>query len=323
MQKDYFRPLGTFTEIGTLPWQSNGTKTLMLNKESEVQLYKLRFEITHDNGAGAVLSVTDMFRMLKEVRITAGGRNNIKMISGIKLYLNYLKNYGITPRFNIDSTASKADAKSWVIVEIPMNMYDMKRPWDSIFPSYRFNNLDLKVTFDDKVALGSNITVKEGSITVFEDAIENFNRDDDYGFFKEIYQSLKIDSNNPKHPLTMPTGLLYKQFSFISYKDGVLSDEIIQGITVRAGSKVIKSYSVLEIKEQMRRRFGQTSEALMTGMLIVDFAERGHGTEFLDTRPEFRGFKQLTVELDVISAGGDNHIDQYSDYFDTIPFKKG
>ena len=317
----YVRPLGVYTEIGRLDWQANTTKTMLLNRENEVQLYKLRLELTHDNGANASLSVTDLFRAVREIRVVAGGRNNIKMVGAIKMYLNYLKNYGIVPRYQIDSTASKTGAKSWVIIEVPFNMFDMMRPIDSILPSYRFQNLDLKVTFDSATAVGTDVTITDGSVTVFEDAIENLNRDFNYGFYKEIFQSKKISASNPKEELRLPTEMLYKQFAFISYVDGALSDDVIKGVTIKSGSKIIKQYSVTEIKEQMRRRSHNTDEALLKGMLIVDFAERGHGTEFIDTRASAGGFKQLSIELDVVAVGTDNQIDAFSDYYEEIPLK--
>jgi hypothetical protein len=112
--------------------------------------------------------------------------------------------------------------------------------------------------------------------------------------------------------------MLYKQFSFISYKDGVLSDEIVLGVTVRSGSKIIKQLTLKEIKEQMSRRWKLQDQSVFDGMLIVDFAERGYGTEFIDTRATAGGFKQLSVELDVVNAGTVNLVEMYSDYYEEI-----
>ena len=266
----YKRPLGVFQEIATIDYQANNTKTVLLNRENEVKLYKLRLEITHTNGATPALTVTDLFRLLTEVRIVAGGRNNLKMVNAIKLYLNYLKNYGVVPAYSVDTTASTAGLKSWVIIEVPMSMFDMVRPIDSILPSYRFQNLDLKVTFGATTSIGTNVTVTDGSVTVMEDGIENLNRDFSYGFYKEIYQSKMISATNPKESILLPTEMLYKQFSFISYKDGVLSDDIVLGVTVRSGSKIIKQLTLKEIKEQMSRRWKLQNQSVFDGMLIVD-----------------------------------------------------
>ena len=316
---NYVRPIGLYHEIGSFDVKFGGTQTLLLNRENEVQLYKLRLEITHTNAATVSLTVTDLHRLITELRITAGGRNNIKMVGALKFYLNYLKNYGITPKYSIDTTVSTAGLKSYVIIEVPMNMFDMKRPYDSIFPTYKFQNLELKVTFGSATSIGTGVTITSGTITVFEDGIENYARQEGYGFFKEIYSSNKISSNNPKYELKLPTELLYKQFTFASIVDDALSDGIINGVTIRSGSKIIKQYSLYEIKEQMRRRFGQASEALMTGFLIIDFGERGHGTEFVDTRQNEGGFLQLSAELDVTAVGTDNQVIMYTDYYEELP----
>lgn len=311
--------MGVYTPIGQIDWTAGTTKTLMMNRENEVKLYKMKFEITHTNGAAPSLTVTDLFRLITEVRIVAGGRNNIKMVNAIKLYLNYLKSYGIVPSYQCTTTANTAGLKSWVIIEIPMNMFDMQRPHDTIFPTYRFNNLDLKVTFGAANSVGTNVTVTAGTITIGEDAIENYNRGTEpYGFYKEIYQSKKIASNNPKESIVMPVDMSYKQFSFVSYVDGALSDAIIQGVTVRAGSKIIRQYTTAEIKENMLRRFGFSDTNLIKGFLVIDFGERGHASEFLNTIQSNEGFKQLTIEMDVIAAGANNLVEQYSDYLEIV-----
>ncbi len=315
----YNRPLCVYNEVAEVAYQPNTTKTMLLNRENEVQLYKLRLEITHDNGTAPKLSVTDMFRLIDEIRVVAGGRNNIKMVNALKMYVNYLKNYGIAPSYSIDTTASKKGAKSWLIIEVPFNMFDMVRPIDTILPSYRFQNLDLKITFSN--GAGTNITIKSGSVKVFEDGIENLNRDYNYGFFKEIYQNKKIASNNPKEEIRLPTEMLYKQFTIIGLVDGALSDGIVQGVTIKSGSKIIKQYSALELKENMARLGKNTDINLYKGVLVVDLAERGHGTEFIDTRALQGGYKQLSVELDVLAVGTDNEIQLYSDYYEEIPLK--
>jgi len=312
-------PLGVFVPIGQLDWQAGTTKTLMLNRENEVKRYTLRFEITHTNGATPALTVTDLFRLITEIRIVAGGRNNIKMVNAIKLYLNYLKNYGIVPSYSCTTTASTAGLKSWVIIDLPMNMFDMQRPHDTIFPTYRFQNLDLKVTFGSATSVGTNVTVTAGTITISEDAIENYNRGlEPYGFYKEIFQSKKISSTNPKESIVLPVDMSYKQLSFVSYVDGVLSDAIIQGITVRAGSKILRQYTSAEIKENMMKRFELSSQSQITGFLVVDFGERGHASEFLNTLTSNDGFKQLTIEMDVVNAGTNNLVEQYSDYLEIV-----
>jgi len=313
-------PLGVFVPIGQLDWQAGTTKTLMMNRENEVKRYVLKFEITHTNGATPALTVTDLFRLITEIRIVAGGRNNIKMVNAVKLYLNYLKNYGILPSYSVNTTASTAGLTSWVILDLPMNMFDMQRPHDTIFPTYRFQNLDLKVTFGSATSVGTNVTVTAGTLTISEDAIENYGRGaEPYGFYKEIFQSKKIDSTNPKESVVLPVDMSYKQFTFASYVDGVLSDATINGITVRAGSKILRQYTSAEIKENMMKRYGLASSASITGFLVVDFGERGHATEFLNTLVSSDGFKQLTVEMDVVKTGTNALIELYSDYLEIVP----
>jgi len=314
----YKRPIGVYNEVAEVEFQKNTTKTVLLNRENEVKLYKLRFEITHDNGALPKLTVTDLFRLISEVRVVAGGRNNLKMVNALKMYINYLRNYGIAPSYSIDLTASKTGAKSWVIIEVPFCMFDMARPIDTILPSYRFQNLDLKITFGDSA--GTDITITDGSVKVFEDSIENLNRDYNYGFFKEIYQNKKIVSNNPKEEIRLPTEMLYKQFTIVGLVNGGLSDKVVNGVTIKSGSKIIRHYSAKELKENMAK-LSRADVSLYKGVLIVDLAERGHGTEFIDTRALQGGYKQLSVELDVTAVGTDNEVQLYSDYYEEIPYK--
>ena len=200
-----------------------------------------------------------------------------------------------------------------------MNMFDMSRPIDSIFPTYRFQNLDLKCTFGSATSVGTNVTITDGTVTVSETAIENLNRDFDYGFFKEIMQSKKISATNAKEEVRLPTEMLYKQITIVGIEDGALSDNIVQGVTIKSGAKIIKQLSATQIKAKMMRKSRSGDEAEITGMLVVDFAERGHGTEFIDTRRNEGGFLQLSVELDVVDSGTDNLVEIYSDYFEAIP----
>jgi len=312
-------PLGVFVPIGQVDWQAGTTKTLMLNRENEVKRYTLRFEITHTNAAVVALTVTDLFRLITEIRIVAGGRNNIKMVNALKLYLNYLKNYGILPSYACTTTASTADLKSWVVIDLPMNMFDMQRPHDTIFPTYRFQNLDMKFTFGSATSVGTGVTVTAGTITISEDAIENYNRGlEPYGFYKEIFQSKKISSTNPKESIVLPIDMSYKQLSFISYVDGALSDAVINGITVRAGSKILRQYTAAEIKENMMKTFELSSSAQIVGFHVISFGERGHASEFLNTLTSNDGFKQLTVEMDVTMSGANCLVEQYSDYLEVV-----
>jgi len=313
-------PLGVYVPIGQIDWQAGVTKNLMLNRENEVKRYVMKFEITHTNGTTPALSITDMFRMITEIRVVAGGRNNIKMVNAIKLYLNYLKNYGVLPTATLTTTASTAGLKSSVVMELPFNMFDMQRPHDTIFPTYRFQNLDLKVTFASATAYGTNVTVTAGTLSISEDAIENYGRGTEpYGFYKEIFQSIKINSTNPKEQVVLPVDMSYKQFSFVTAVDNVLSDATIQGITVRAGSKILRQYTALEIKENMMKRYGLASNASIVGMYVIDFGERGHATEFCNTLVSNDGFKQLTIEMDVIKTGTNALVELYSDYLEIVP----
>lgn len=315
----YSRPLWTDIEIGRMDFQAGTTKTIPLNRENEVALYSLMLEVTHDNGASATLTVTDLIRLITEIRIVAGGRNNIKMVNALKMYLNNLKSHGIIPHNNIVTTSSTTGLKSWVEIIVPMNMFDMRRPVDSVFPSYRFQNLDLKCTFGSTTSVGSNVTITDGSVTVSETSVENLSRDFDYGFFKEIMQSKKISATNPKEEVRLPTEMLYKQITIMGIKDGVLSDDIVQGVTIKSGAKIIKQLSATQIKAKMMRKSKNGLASEIDGMLVVDFAERGHGSEFIDTRRVEGGFLQLSVELDVVDAGTDNLVEIYSDYFEAIP----
>jgi len=315
----YLRPLGTDIEIGLMDYQAGTTKTIQLNRENEVKHYSLMLSVTHNNGVDATFSVTDLIRLITEIRIVAGGRNNIKMVNALKMYLNNLKNDGIVPHNHIDVTSDANGLTSWVEIIVPMNMFDMRRPIDSIFPTYRFQNLDLKCTFGSNTSVGNGVTIVDGTVTVSETAIENLNRDFDYGFFKEIMQSKKISATNPKEEIRLPTEMLYKQITIFGIKDNILSDDIVKGVVIKAGSKIIKQLTAQQIKSKMMRKSRSGNESEINGMLVIDFSERGHGTEFIDTRRAEGGFLQLSVELDVVSAGTDNLVEVYSDYFEAIP----
>lgn len=324
--KRNLQPLGIYSDIGSVTWKSNGTPALPLNREDEVKSYKLRLDITHNNGASPVMSVTDFFEVLSELRIVAGGRNNIKMVDGIKMYINYIKNFGVLPSFSFDTTASAAGLTSWLIVEIPMMMFDMKRPHDTIFPSYGFKNLDMKIQFSEATVAGTDVTITSGSVTIMEDVIEDYNRyisanqKEDFGYFKEIYQTKTITASNPKEPFVLPVDMNYKQLAFVSTIDGELSDAVINGVVIKSGTKVIRSYTADVLKAHMRRQIGgQITDADLKGILIVDFGERGHITEFLNTISAQGGFKQLTIELDVNSSAGVDVVRQYSDHLELIP----
>lgn len=314
----YLFPIETHVQAGTVEWKANANPSLRLNVDVDVKAYRLRMELTHTNGATPALTITDLFRILEKVEIVSGGRNGIKSVDGLKLYVNYMKNHGIVPKYSINTTASTADLTSYVIIEIPMCMFDMARPVDTILPAHQFQKLDLKLSFAGATDVGTDVTITSGLITVFEDGIENYNRKTAIAFNKEIMQTISIDSDNSKLVVQLPLEVLHKQLTLASIVDGVLVDTIIDSITLKGGQKVIKQMSALEIKEAMRKSSNVTDQSLFNGFLILDNAERGKNTSFINTRRSEGGFTNYTLEMSVKKVGTTNLVNLYTDYLEEV-----
>jgi len=298
---------------GRLDYKNSAQQRLELSRNYHVQYYMVKLTINHDNGAAPVVKDDLLFNIIKSFEIVANGDLTVKSVPAAKLYINSLVGTGELGVNSTDLTASKTGAESYAYAVIPMSLFNVIRPHDTIFNTALFKTLDLLVNWGSAKTLGTDITVNSAKLEVFSSALIGYKRNENETIKYYLENNLRdeITATTQTHQIQMPVNKIYRSITIMATNDGVRTDDIVKGVKIKSGDSTVIDLPAEAIRSKNIFELRPGNADNLKGLLVINFAARGRLTDCLNTITDF---KTLEIELDVEKVGSEkNEVNILSD----------
>jgi hypothetical protein len=321
-------------ELGSLAFVSNQTATLKLPQDYSYARLNFRLVMRLYRAAGASAGAPKDLsgaQIIKRIDLRRNGREVLKSIDFETLMrLNHLRN-GVQPAYSRKVYSSQADVTTqWdayaavttganaidfdIQAFLDFAMWKSARPNDTLLDSTSrggVSTLDLVITFGayndvmtaayDPASGGVAADVAPTLYVSSHEYIDVSTADDPYTPYadnREYIIEKTLSANNSREVLAeLGVGNLFRSFVIKTFSDDVLRNDILNGITLRAGTDVIKFRTAKGIRNE-NKSYCQL-ETMPTGYYLLEMCPDGHLAKALNTS----NFSSLTLEGDVTKQG--------------------
>jgi len=302
-------------EIGSLTFAANQTATLQLPRDFSLAKLHFRLIAQMDRTAvgGSVNRDLSGAQLIRRIEIRRNGRDVLKSIDFETLMRLNEKDYSAPAARTVstttwDSAPAGAEANTTFDLGAILDfaMQRSIRPNDTLLDCTargRVSTLDLIITWGTGADCVSTGVITVDSCTLFvatTEYIDIDSKEDPYTPYADnkIYGVRKIiTATNPKELIELGVGNFYRGFLIKTHVDGVQSNAVINTITLRSGTDVIKYRVGAALRNDMKSELALTTVA--TGYYWLELCKDGHLAKMLDTT----NMSSLTLELDVTFSG--------------------
>jgi len=295
---------------GVVNYEASTQQRLQLSRNYHVQNYLVKLEVNHDN-ATAVFTDENLFSLINGIQLVGNGNENIKQIPGNKLYIDNVVATGKSGKKDI-KTANGTGLVSYVYGIIHLSMPRVSRPHDTILNTGVFQSLDLNIDWGAAANLGAGITINSAKLTVYSNQLIGYKRNpgETIKYFEETSLSEEVTATTSEMTINLPVKKLYKALSIVAKVNGIRNASVINGIKIKSGTTVMVEWDAEALSVFNDFNYDIQNNENMTGVYVIDFAERGRLSDMLDT---VNNFNTLELVLNVTKQTGTNFIDIYSD----------
>lgn len=302
---------------GVLQYSVSAQERLELSRTSHVQYLIVKLEVTHINGANPKLNDAKLWSLINSLEIVANGNENIKQIPATKIFIDNIIYSGMDGLNSIDLTQNETKT-SYAYAMIHFDTPNAVRPHDTIINTRLFSTFDLLVNWGSNASLGSDITVNDAKLSVNSGALNGYvrNAGETIKFFKETSLMKEVTSSTNEMTISLPVEKLYKGLTIMSTNDNKATNSIIKNVIIKSGETVFFNWDFEMLQALNNMKFKPETKENLTGVGIVEFAERGRLTDMLNTVSAKNGFNTLEVVLNVTKS--ENGVDRVYIFSDTI-----
>ncbi len=328
-------------ELGTLTFAAGQTSTLQMPRDYSIDKLMLRLSGTLFRGVGASAGgPKDLSpaQLVKRIEIRRNGRDVLKSIDFETLMRLNSMRYGCVPRYQRRVHSSGADyTTQWdgyaavttganamdfdLSAHIDFGMWRSLRRNDTLLDATSrggVSTLDLIITwgaYNDVMTAAYSISgtgvaadvVPTLSIATSE-YIDVDTPDDPYTPYsdnKEYGIRKVITATNPKELIEIGVGNFFRSFVLKTYSDDLQRNDIINYITLRSGTDVIKYRAGQAIRWD--NKLECHLETMPEGYYLLELCKDGHLAKMLNTS----NLSSLTLELDATHQGTTTVVEVY------------
>jgi hypothetical protein len=293
-----------------------GNKVLELSNNYHETALILELELNVTNSSAVYTDPNNLFSIISNFNITGDANNNIKQIYGEKLVYNNIIDFGKIGKTVVSTANGTVTQKQTAILNF--NTIGTIRPYDTIFNTRAFRNLILEVTFLGASALGSGITINSGKLKVSSKQLLDYNRNagERVIYYKEVVNKRVQVTNGNGFFIELPTERRYKSILLKVEKGGSRADNIVKHIRLKSGNTDFISQDAPTLKNAFILNNGIINDSDMTGLYPINFIERGHITDALNTVTKESDYNTLEFLLDIDGADATTFVTVYSDFFE-------
>jgi len=324
-------------ELNPLTFAANQTSTLQLPRDYSYDRIFFRLKGTVYRGVGASAGKPkdlSLAHLVRRIEIRKNGREVIKSIDMATLMRINQIMYGTLPKYkqtvyNAIFGSGAAITNQWddyaavttganahdfdICAVLDLGMPRASRRNDTLLDSTArggVSTLDLIITWGAANDVMTAAYGASGTGVAFDltptlaiatgEYIDIDSPDDPYtpySVFKQYGIQKAITATNTKEQIEIGVGNFYRGFVLKTYADDVQSDTILNNITLRSGTDVIKLRSAMALQGDNKLEYGL--ETWPTGYYFLDLVHDGHLAKMLNTS----NLSSLTLELDVTKRG--------------------
>lgn len=309
-------PLIKHTEkLGSLTYASNGRPTLDINRAGVLLGLDLHLTYTVTNGSSAAVGpfYQTLARLLKRVELIVAGKDTVWSVSGPTLaVMAHLTN--AYPAYGMDSTVvltgSSTATTYEIVIPLRFTLDDGKRPDDTALDLRIVSQAILAVTWgpsdaSDFYGTPNSAAISNVSLNVEAEYLQGV--DDNAVFLVRALDEMQrtVDGNSTAFDLIVDraSGVFIRSLMLTSTDAKVGEDDIINDVTLKAGSYVFLHKKPVNIKAMMKRE--RKLETLPAGVLFIDGTLFGQAVTMINTRLLT---SDLRFTLDVTKGSGTTEI---------------
>jgi hypothetical protein len=320
-------------EVGQLTFAASQTSTIQLPRDYSYDKLNLRLAGTLFRTAGASAGAPrdlSFSQLVRRIEIRRNGRDVLKSLDMETLMRLTQMRYQCQPAYQRKVHGSQADVTTqWdgfaavttganaidfdISAMIDFGMWQSIRRNDTLLDSTGrggVSTLDMIITwgilndvmtpdFNPAAAgVGADVTpvlyISASEYIDIDDASDPYTP---YSDNKEYSIRDIISATNPKEQITIGVGNFFRSFVIKTYSDGIQRNDILNTITLRSGTDVIKFRSAKGI--QWDNKLEKHLEVWPIGYYCLEICKDGHLAKMLNTT----NMSSLTIELDVIKQG--------------------
>ncbi len=302
-------------ELGSLAFAANQTSTLQLPRDYSLAKLHFRLVAQMDRTAvgGSVNRELSGAQLVKRIEVRRNGRDVIKSVDFASLMRKNEMDYKTPAARTVstttwDSAPAGAEANTTFDLGAILDfaMQRSVRENDTLLDCTARGNvstLDLIITWGTGADCVSTGVITVDSCTLYISASEYIDidsKDDPYTPYADhkIYGIRKtVTASNPREQIELGVGNFYRGFLIKTHIDGVQVNTLINTITLKSGTDVIKYKQGAGLRNDMKAELGLAS--VPDGYYLLELCKDGHLAKMLDTT----NMLSLTLELDTTFSG--------------------
>lgn len=295
--------------LGTVTCVNNTMTSMDLPRRYLYQNLELVLEGSIVVGVADGTAIPDLApaSLIKNIKITANGKDVIKNISGQNLHLvDYFK-YNTQPHLTAPAVGVGTHAFKAVLMIDFAEIFN-KIAIDTMFNSSGLATLQLEITwgtYADLVTPDTTTTLAWGTTPYIRvNSIEAFGGLDKPLLLNTEYVIQKqVTATADKFQIDLAVGNFYRYLLLKATDAGVRENDIINNIKLQSGQEVFVNLNDIDLHYYNKAKYNL--ETMPAGVYIIDLSRYGSMQDLLNAS----GMSDLKLELDVTVGTGDTFVD--------------
>lgn len=298
-------------KLNAMDYVSGGRKSVEIDRAGVLLGINAKLTFTVTNGSSAAVGplFQTLARLIQRMEIIVGGRDTVWSVSGTSLAVMAALANGY-PAYGMDSTVvltgSSTATTYTIVLPIDFTLPNSRRPDDTALDLRRVSQATMAVTWGPSTAADFYTTPNSAAISGVSLELEG-----EYLLgvpaetaylvraIDETSEDITATNNRYEFIMDRGTGLFYRSFTLITTDALIGADDVINDVTLQAGSFTFVHTDPIQIKAANKRNL--KLESLITGVYYIDESLFGQGVTWLNTGLLTSDLKFL---LDVTMGGG-------------------
>lgn len=291
------------SEIGTIDYAANQTKTIELPRNYGLRELRFRLDasLTRTLGTAGTIKDVSPAQLVKRIQVVGNGRKVIKTIDLETLHRQTEYNFGVRPAYSgltSGYTAISTALACQVSARMSFAMPRARRRKDTLLDTTQFTTLHLIVTFGTANEVMTSdydgaVTVASAQLRVSSVEEAGIDANDGVLIHQEYGITKDVTADNPKFQIPLSVGFAYRRILVKAVAAGVPVNTLIDKITLRSGSYVYMTRDADLLKDDNLEDYRLPAD--VPGYYALDFVHDGQLTKSLPTDK----ITELTLEMDV------------------------
>ncbi len=286
-----------------------------IDRQLPVQSLDCRLSGSATAGTAFAAPVNGAMDLIRELELVLNGDSKLVRLPGFYLpWLDVFENGGSRPAYSDVSAGS--GAKPFDIgFSIPIDIGS----YQSLLDATRENELTLDVKWgdaDDIAAGGAGTSVVDSGTKIEVDTNSvarggNGQRGGiGYGYWRRFlnFRRIPINATTNDERIKLGTGKQFSSLTFLSFDNGVWSDDILNAVKIKIGTTDVRSVSAGRLRVKNMRQYNLDDTELL-GLHRLDIANENHPEQLLSVF----GSQEMELTLDV-TAGTNAEVYVIEDY---------